>query len=226
VFYSDKLVIVNTDADGCIYPGYLSLDQFEVLNKKLKYRGIQKAIMDTFEKGKGKEPEDRVKELVGVARDYGVTLKDYERSAEKIVESSKIDKHLEKVLRLINPSEMNVFTLSGDKPMRLHVKKRIQPVIPYTKTRVFGTKPEFGADSPHIITGRVTEIWGPHKRAEKAKELTGDRECINISNDHSDTPLLKNGTLSFFLTEEKQGKESNIVYINNLSDIPMYLRQF
>ena len=214
---------IITDGDGCIYTsgsGYLSMDQLKLIDRN--HRGIWKDIKNTFERDKKIDWESRISNLVEITCKYGVTFDDYVNSARRVVKASEVDKNLENFLRLVNPSEMIVFTLSGTEPMLLYVKEKIMPIIPDTRIMVGGTDLYYEADIPHRITG-VRKMWGPCKRAEEAKELSKKGEAIIIGNDECDIPMLRNGALSIFLTKDKPRKEDNIFY-TTMEKMSEYLR--
>jgi len=84
-----------------------------------------------------------------------------------------------------------------------------------------GTRIEF---SKGIITGRTKKIWSSQERADKAKELTGNKRSINLGNSPNDLEMLKYGTFSFYLTEDEQKTDGNIVY-TDLKHLPMELKK-
>ena len=215
-----RVSVANVDADGFLYrrefvpfdsSGTLSIDQFHFLDEK--YAGIedetQKVVHDWQMSVDWKKWKELVEKFVRVAGRYKVKFNDFMQSAENVVRNAEITEDLVSVLKKINPVQMNVFTGSELGAMNMYISERIQPQIPESRVDVYGTIMEFSSDQ--VITGKVINSWDAEKRARKARELTEKKVSLNIGDTPNDLPMLREGTVSFYLTENNQKREKNII---------------
>lgn len=223
-----RVEVVNTDADGTIYKegyGNLSINVIKLLDEQ-GYHGLFREVSDVLlDLNKGwKESVTEIADIVGK---HKVSVFDDTSVANKVVESSQVPNEMKKVLKKLSPKEMNVFTGSVTEDMCLYVDRKIRPVIPNTKIKVFGTNMEHYEG---IFTGKVLELWNSSKRAEKAKELTRDRISVGLGNSVNDIPMLKENTQSYFINDpvtkySNRHKEGPIVY-TDLKSLPFEVNNF
>ncbi len=80
-------------------------------------------------------------------------------------------------------------------------------------------------------TGKVLEMWDSSKRAEKAKELTGDKNSIGFGHNRNDIPLLEVNKKSYFISGPVTTKiyngfrEGPIIY-TDMKSLPFKVDEF
>ena len=205
--------LIITDLDGCLYESkktsFLSLDQILYLDKK--HPGLWKKTRYVFEEKNGMSWEEKVRKAVDFVCDERISFDDYVESGRYVVKNSEIDKNMKDFLRLVNPPELDIFTLSGTEPVMFYAEEKIRPILPDTRINVGGTSLYYQPERPNIITG-IRKMWGPLERAKEAERLAKNKKTIVIGNEKRDLPMLKVGDVSFFITKEEQKKEDNIIY--------------
>ena len=197
-----KNIVGSLDFDDVIYrksekhrSGHLAIDQFELLEKD--YPSIWKGATNVIKSEKNWE--NLVKGLVEVAGNYEVRYVDYMKTALELVDSEELSPYMRESLKILSPfmTSMNIFSGSGHDAVSMYVAKRVSPLLPETDIRVFGTEMEIVNG---IITKNVKKMWNAHDRAEKARELTGDKESIGIGDSKNDLPLVESSSYSFIIT--------------------------